>query len=397
MANANWRHPANTEVAQVETFTITADSTSNTAVWTFTLTLSDGTTETASYTEDGSPTTTEIATGLYNAWNASTKPNISRITAANPSAGVVTLTSDTAGRPFSVALADDDDGTHTQSTTTANVGNNDVGLAQNWSTDAVLTNTNDLIIEPGSVALKYTLDQSAVALADVKVMKGMTGDIGRFEDGKFFYFRIDPDTFDFRGGGSLSLFDIGSANIPVYVEGYGSASVDGRWPFVIKGSNITTATFAKGKCAIAPFDADTATVATVVCGLLENPQSDVDLTVGSGVTMTTLNVAAGKCLLKCAGTTVNIYKGGVLTTEGTGAITTVNVYEGATFYPKSTGTITTLNVWGTVDFTRNLAAKTVTTLNLKKGGKFIKHDAITITTLAGPSSSGGSYDTVQAA
>lgn len=395
MANNNWLHPAWTAVAQVWQGTIT--TTTDTHTYSVTLTDDNGDTATITYTVANPPdtTTTLVATGFITAWNASTHPLVQQITATQ-SAGVVILTADTAGVPFTASTG----GTGTWSgtgNTTANVGNNDAGLDQNWSQDDAPDTGDDLIFEPGSVSLKYGLNISSIALTDFKVLKGMTGDFGRFEFGQYHYFRIDPDSFDFRGGGAMSLFDIGTAAIDIYVEGYGSAQTIGRWPFAIKGSAIATATFAKGTCAIAPFDADTATVTTAVCGLLENPQSDVDLTIGSGVTLTTLNVAAGKCTLKCAGTTVNVYKGGICTTEGTGAITTVNVYEGATFYPKSTGTITTLNVWGTVDFTRNLAAKTVSTLALKKGGKVTKHDAITITTFTPPSSSGGSYDILTAA
>lgn len=397
MANNAWRHSANTQVAQVKTITITADSTSNTAVWTATLTEDDGSTASVTYTEDGSPTVAEIATGLTSAWNASTNPSIARITAANPSAGVMTLTADTAGIPFSVAVSDSDDGTHTETATTANVGNEDGALDQNWSQDDAPDTGDDLIFEPGAVNWKYGLNQSSIAIADFRVMKGCSSQFGRFEFGKFHYLRIDPDSFDFRGSGSLCLFDIGSANISPYIEAYGSPSATGRHAVYIKGSNIATLEVAKGNVGVSVLDADTTTVATILCGQLENPSSDVDLTVGAGTTWTTITQSAGKCTIRSAGTTLNIYKGGICTTEGTGAITTVNVYEGAIFYPKSSGTITTLNCWGTVDFSRDTTAKTVTTFNLKKGGTLIKHDNVTLTTFVAPSSSGGSYDTIKAA
>jgi hypothetical protein len=396
VANQNWINPAWTQVPQVKTFTITATG-GGTAVWTFTFTNDDGSTATAAYTEDGSPSTTEVATGLAAAWNAATQPNMARITATNPSAGVVVLTSDTAGIPFSVALADDGTGTHTETDTTANIGNNDAALARNWSTNTVLTNSNDAIFEPGNVGLLYGLNQSSVTLADVKVLRGFNGDFGRFEFGKFHYFRIDPDSFDFRGGGSLCMFDIGSANISPYIEAYGSPSAIGRHCVYIKGSNIATLEVAKGNVGVAVLDADTATVATLLCGLLDNPQSDVDLTIGSGVTLTTLTQSAGKCTLRCAATTVNVYPGSTLITEGSGAITTLNIYAGATVYIKSSGTIGTLNLFGTADFSRDLTAKTVTTLNVKRGGKLVKHDSITISTTNLPSSSGGAVDTLTAA
>lgn len=396
MANQAWIHPAWTQVPQVKTFTITGAG-GNTDVWTLTLTQDNGDTSTVTYTNDGSPTVTEIATGLYAAWEAATHPDLARVTATNPSAGVFKLTADTAGVPFSVALTNNGTGTSSAVDTTANIGNTDGSLARNWSNNAVLTNGNDAIFEPGSVHLMYGLNQSSITLADFKVMRGCNSDFGRFEFGKFHYFRIDPDSFDFRGGGSLCMFDIGSANIAAYIEAYGSPSAIGRHTVYIKGSNITTLEVAKGNVGIAALDADTATVATILCGLLDNPQADVDLTVGAGVTWTTLTQSGGRSTVRSGGTTLNIYPGGVCTTEGTGAITTVNVYSGAVFYPKSSGTITTLNLWGLADFSRDTTAKTVTTLNLKRGGKIIKHDNITVTTTNLPSTSGGAFDTIAAA
>lgn len=372
--------PAWTQTYQAKTFTITAASSGLTSVWTFTLTEDDGSTTTISYTEDGSPTPTEIATGLCDAWNAGTHPSVARITATNPSAGVVVLTMDTAGVPFSVALADNGDGTHTETDTTANIGNNDGSLDRNWSQNDALDTGDDAIFEPGNVSWKYGLNQSSIALTDFKVAKGCQMDFGRFEFGKFHYLRIDPDSFDYRGNGSLAMFDIGSANISPYIESYGSPSVNGRNVVYIKGSNIATLKVSKGNVGVGVLDADTATVATILCGLLDNPQADVNLLIGSGTTLTTLTQAGGLCLMRCAATTVNL-NGGELTSEGSGAITTVNVRPKTKFYPKSSGTITTLNCWGLTDCTRDQSAKTITTINPKPGGKLILNSSVTVGTI----------------
>lgn len=380
MANNSFRHPTNTAVAQVKTITITADSTSNTAVWTATLTNDDGTTETVTYTEDGSPTTTEIATGLYNAWNASLKPHVAQITAANPSAGVVTLTADTAGVPFSVALADSDDGTHTETATTANVGNNDYNTTANWTLDAVPASTNDVLFIPGSVNVKYGLDQSGVAIADFRVFKGCSSQFGRFDNGVGMYLKIDPDLFRYEGSGSPALFDIGSANIAAYIAAYGTPTATGYHTVYFKGSNVTTLTIDKGNVGVAALDADTATVATINIGYVTTQASDAAVTVGSGVTLTTLNQGGGTCELKCAATTVNVASGSTsLTTTGSGAITTVNVY-GGSIYLNSTGTITTLNIYGgTVYLNQNRASRTITTTNFYGAGTLYTGSWITHT------------------
>ncbi|TXH59103.1 MAG: hypothetical protein E6Q97_00580 [Desulfurellales bacterium] len=367
MAVNYWLNRQQTEVAQVKTFAITADSSGNTAVWTFTMTLDDGSTATVTYTEDGSPTTTEIATGLYNAWNASTHPAISRITATNPVAGTVVLTADTAGVPFSVALSDSDDGTHTETNTTANVGNNDYGTAGNWSLNAVPASTNDVVISaPASggecTAIKYGLNQSAVDIATFRVTPDYNADIGRVEDGRVFYLRIDPDTVDYRSASNFAALDIGSANISPYIECNGFPST-GRHALYIKGSNIATLEVKKGNVGVAVQTGDTATVATILCAFLSNAQGDVQLKIGSGVTLTTLTQSGGQCDLGCAATTVSVSPDGVLTTSGTGAITTLNL--NGTAYPNSTGTITTINLYaGVLDFRRDRSGRTVTTLNI---------------------------------
>lgn len=375
MSINRWVNPANTEVAQVRTFTITAASSGMTAVWTLTVTMDDGSTTTITYTEDGSPTTTEIATGLYNAWLAGTHPEVLRITAANPSAGVLTLTANTAGRPFSVALADDGDGTHTESNTTENVGNNDYGTARNWSLNAVPVATDDVVV-PGaedgnSVAILYGLNQSSVAIDEFNVQKDYNGQIGRIEDGKSYYLRIDPDSVDYQGSSNLALIDIGSANISPQVECNGNA-LTSKFALYVKGSNIATLEVRKGKVGIAPLTGETATVATLLVSYVANAQSDSDVTVGSGVTLTTLTQSGGKCELRCAATTVTTAADATTRTEGSGAITTWNLYGKG--FPHSTGTITTMNVWGVSDESGDRSARTISTLVEKPGGS-LKHVA----------------------
>lgn len=405
MATIYWLNASNTQVAQVETITITADSTDNDEVWTLTLTLDDGSTKTVSYTEDGSPTVAEIATGLFTNWNASTDPDISKITAANPSDGVVTLTADTAGVPFVVALADTGDGTHTQSTSTANVGNNDWNTARNWSTNTVPTTDDDVIIQGpasgNSVAILYGLNQSGVALDDVYFRKDYNAQVGRFENGKAYYLRLDPNSFDYRASSSLALIDLHTAAIAPYIEANGTAGSNRHALYLKAGANITTLTVKKGNVGLAVLPGETITVATIVCGFLTNQGSDVNLTIGSGVSLTTLTQNGGTCEQRCASTTSTCASGATLTTSGSGAIGTLNAY--GNVFPNSTGTVTTLN-WrlGNLDFSRDKTARTVTTLNILTPADgtsvlpvITSHDSITYTNKPVPPTPQGSYKWVQ--
>lgn len=349
-------------------------------MWTPTLTKDDGSVETAPYTEDGSPTVAEIATGLYAAWLASVKPGIKRVNPSNPSSGVFLLTAATAGVPFSVALADSDDGTHTEVATTANVGNNDYGTARNWQTDLAPVATNDVIIDVSdtgtSVDILYGLNQSSIAIADFRVLPGYRGKIGRFENNLPMYLRIDPDLFRYEGSGPLAMFDIGSANIDCYINSKGTP-LPGRYAVNLKGSNIAVCYVQRGNVAIAPFDADTATVATLNIGFVDNQAGDSNVLIASGVTLTTLNQTGGKADLRCAATTVVNGVNTRLETNGSGAITTLTAYGNAVL--NSTGTITNLHVYGTVDLTASRAARTITNCTLYPGGRLILGPWITTT------------------
>lgn len=388
MATVYWRNPANTEVAQVWKGTIT--TTTNGHTYILTLTLDDGTTAAITYTVVNPPdtTTTLVATGLVTAWNASSNPNVARITASQ-SSGQVILTADTAGRPFSVAAS----GTGTWSgtgNTTENVGNNDWNTARNWSGDAVPVNDDDVII-PGaasgnSVAILYGLNQSSVTLDDVYFQKDYNANIGRIEDGVAYYLRIDPDTLDYRASSSLALLNIGSANISPYIEANGTAGTN-KYALYFKGSDIATLEVRKGTVGIAPLPGETATVATLLCSYLTNISSDVTLTVGSGVTLTTLTQSGGTCTLNCAATTVTNSASTTLTTDGSGAITTLNVY--GTVYANSTGTVGTTNLYGTLDLSRDRSSRTFTTVNAKVGSVLKRiSSGITLTTLNMPTDPG---------
>lgn len=415
MANNYWQHQTTTtlpSVAQVRTFQITADSTSNTAVWTLTLTNDDGMTETVVYTEDGSPTTTEIKDGLVAAWNASTKPHVQQITAASTGASTFTLTADTAGVPFTVALDDSDDGTDTETATTANQGINDANTANNWSLAAVPVAPNDVLFGPGAVALKYGLDQSSAALADFRVERGCSSQFGRFEFGRGFYYKIDPDLFRYEGSSTLALFDIGSAAIAPYIAAGSDASTPstGYHNVYIKGSAMTTLSIDRGNVGVAVLDADTATAATIEIGYVSTLASDANVMIGSGTTLTALMQRGGVCVMKCAATTATVRAGATLTTYGTGAITTlfaagtctmyatgtigtvqqsagttrlygtattVTNADGATLYTYGSGTSTTMNLHGTSYL---YSSGALTTVNVY-GGTHILEAAGTITNL----------------
>lgn len=394
MANPAWRNQNATQTQQVVTITITADSTDNDETWTATFTLDDSTTTTITYTEDGSPTVAKIATGLHAAMQASTHPELRRITSTNPSSGVWTLTG-TAGRPFSVSLADSGDGTHTQTTTTAGVANSNYGQASNWAiTNAVPTTSDNVTIGgPGpaqqAAGILYGLYQETVEIGAFKVLPEFNANIGRIEDGVNFYLVVDPDSFDFRGTGNLNLINLTDAAIAGFIKS-SAQPTQGRKAIYLLGSALTTWEIARGSVGIAAFPNETATIGTLLVSYDQNQGSDCDIELGSGLTLTTLTQSGGYVLQKCATTTTSVFSGAKWRSEGTGAVGTLNVHGEA--FPNSSGTVTAVNLYGRMDCSGDRTARTFTTINRYPGSVLIRHSGITIgtETLNGP----GTYTTI---
>lgn len=368
MASKTWVG-GTTAVAQVDTFT-NSNTGGGTETWTWTVTGEDGTTATATFVDDGTPTTAELYTGLVAAWNNSKHPYFTPVTAAG-STPVITLTADTAGTPFYVTLTASGTGAYTKASTTPNVGPYDWNTAANWVEGVVPVATNHVLIT-GSNKIIYGLRQGSVAINGFTVVPTYTGIIGG--PGKPLV--IDPDIFNFAGTG-ISYIDIGSAAIAVSVTATATPS-SGAAGLYLLGSGITTLSVTGGTVAVATASGETATITTAQCS------GAGVVYLGSGLTLTTFHLVSGTGYLSCAATTVNA-DSGTLYTLGTGAITTLNngsALGGSTSYLSSTGTITTLNAkGGTIDFSKSDIARTVTTLNHYNGCSVKRNPSyITVTT-----------------
>lgn len=373
MAATFFRHASRTEVAQVWKGTITTTTDGHTYI--VTITDDNGDTAAITYTVVNPPNTTVtlVGDGFVTAWNASLNPLISKLTASN-SSGQITLTADSAGRSFSIAAS----GTGTWSgtgNTTSPVDNGDYSQATNWSLDANPTTSDDVTIGSGSTEIDHGLNASSAAIDDFTVESGFSGKIGRIEDGKAHYLRIDPNTFTYRGRSGRAFFNVGNAAIDLLFAGSGTPEITGNNAVAVIGSAIDDITILSGNVGIAPFSGDTATVADIFVG--QEGSTAPTVNVGAGTSLTTLNAAAGTVTLSCAATTVTFGTNCTGSTAGTGAITTLNVH--GTGYPSSAGTITNLNVYGTCDLTKDKTARTVTNTTLYPGAVLITGTHITHT------------------
>lgn len=230
------------------------------------------------------------------------------------------------------------------------------GTNANWSSGAVPTAGDNVRLIAGyDGSISTNLNQSAVAIGDFIVERGYGGDIGSLAG----YLQIDPDLFEFSGGGT-SFIDIGSAAIAATVNATGSPN-EGERGLYLKGSGITTLSVQSGYVGLAAVQGDTATAANV-----RTIGTDADLICGKGCTLTTATALGGVMRLRASLTTLNVY-GGTVYIEEAAAVTTVNVY-GGTVYHNSTGTVTTWNArGGTSDWLSYAGARTVTNTNIYRG------------------------------
>lgn len=352
-----------TAVAQVNTVTPTAV---NAATYTITINA-----KSISYTADGTATVAEITAGLTSAFNASTAPEFSEITATD-STTLVTLTADVAGYPFtntSSASA----GTNVTATTTAATGPYHWDAATNWSGATVPVSTDDVVIENTSVPILYGLAQSAVTLTSLTINQSFTGTIGLptrnangYDEYRATYLAISATTVtigrgDGSGAGRIKL-DTGVNAVTLNVINSGSTLETGLEALQWKGANASNAAnIWGGSAGLAVLAGETGSVTnlrvnggTVRCG--------------SGLTITNKDQSGGTLTTQSNIGTSCTQNGGIHY-HVNGTIATSQI-DGGVLYYSAPNTITTMNVGsgGTVDFSQDLRAITCTTCNLYAGG-----------------------------
>lgn len=243
--------------------------------------------------------------------------------------------------------------------------------ADNW--DNGIPEAGDTIIfKDNAKDLDASLDQSALTGCTVKIYQSYTGKIGSSGS----YFQIGATTLEIgedysvstpSGSGRLNL-DLGGEAATVTIHNSASSATDtGKMPIrLLLNDAAAVLRVRRGRVALAMEPSETSLVASIDQSWMDSQDSDSTLQIGAGVTMTTLTKTGGSCTMLCAATTAT-NSGGDLTIVRAGTITTLNA-NGGRVWPESTGTITTMNINGaSVDETRCLAARTVTTTKLNSG------------------------------
>lgn len=243
--------------------------------------------------------------------------------------------------------------------------------AANWSPTNVPVNSDTVRLRAGRSNITSGLSQSGVSLTAFLAEQGYTGTVASSSA----YLAITTARFEFNGAGE-SWIDLSASAIPATVWGTSSPAT-GKRGLYLQGSALTVLNVVGGSVGLAVNPGETSTLTTARLA-----SDTASLWAGAGVTLTNWQQHAGSGVIRCAGTTLDLY-GGTLTTEEIGAWTTVNIY-GGTLIANSTGTITTCNVYGgLLDLRKSDAARTITTLNKYNGGAVnYNKEAVTVGTWA---------------
>ena len=266
--------------------------------------------------------------------------------------------------------------------TSVSSGPCDISIPSNWSGGALPVNADDVSLDHSAVSLLYNLSAlSAVTLNSLTIHSTFTGQVGLAEinsgqGGSAYveyrprYLQVGATTVNVgqgTGQGSqLINLDAGAVQTTLNVVSTGSSSDPSLEALQWKGSNAANVVqVLGGTAALAGYGSDSATVSTL------SVDGSASVRCGPGLTLTTLKMESGTVVVNSAVTTVT-KEGGDLTLQGSGAVGTLTDDSGTTHY-NSTGTLTTANVGpaAVLDFSGDMQAKAVTSVNISAGGSFL--------------------------
>lgn len=369
----------------------------------------------ASYTADAVPTVAEVTAGLTTAWNASTNPYATLITATDQTT-YVKLLSDVAGLPFTVTSSVTGVGTLVMSTPTASAGPNDWSTATNWSGGAVPVNNDVVIIKDVSNPIAWGLDQNAVTLTSLSISKTYTGRIGldytvlatsadalttvsTKSEYRSQYLKIKVSTGGVRigehlgtgspGGAGRIMLDLSTQDTTITVVSTAASSSDTFRPcirllgFGAQDLHVMSAPGGVGVAAEKPGE-----VSQFGSVLISDATNSTVVTTGTGFESAVWTQYGGNNIFRhLAGGTVTglLIVGGILETLGDWIVTSGSVF-GGTLYPNHENSggneFTNLTVdGGTVDFVDLGRIRNIGTINYKSGTIRANVDVLQATTI----------------
>jgi hypothetical protein len=335
-----------TAVAQVTTVTVGGTLSGET------FTISVGGVAIATHT-DSDTLIASAKAALIAAWNASTHPYATGVTASAGGTGEVVLTADVAGVPFVVTLnTPGGSATLGQTATTASAGPNHWDTAANWSGGAVPVAADDVIIRQTEVPILFGLDRSSVnALASLTVERSAeSGFVIGLPIDQFYVSEaggFDDDVPEYRGTyleHKATVVRIGEHYGPGSPSGSGRIKIntlDAASAITVFGAASPTETTLPAVRLLATHASSTLRVldgsvgvacdapgeTSTLVSVTMNGETSASLVIGAGTTLTTYRQTAGSGVVRNAPT--NLYvDGGTIEDTGSGTITMTEIGAG---------------------------------------------------------------------
>jgi len=308
--------------------------------------------------------------------------------------GALVLTGPTDGKPFTVSAAITGAGSISNIATTSPTGPYHWDEANNWDTGAVPINSDDVYFQDSDIDCLYGLAQSAVTLASLHIKASYTGKLGLQNwNGDYYEYRATMLAIgatlcyigEGEGSGSQRLkIDFGSVQTSVYVTQTGTAEDSAAGAFSMAGTHASNALYVnRGTVGVAMNEPEQdSKLATLSIGYIESEETDSVVQCGAGMTQLTTITQNGGELIFASNVTTFTQRAGEAAVEGTATVATADV--NGVFYYASSGTMTQAYVRssGSLNFTRDLRAKTVTDCSIFGGGEI--NDRLRVVTWTNP-------------
>lgn len=365
-------------------------------------------------------TTTQVASAIKNAWNASARldgsgsPNASSNAGgqefgefseavATSSSSIVTITANTSGKPFTLAVTEATvgDGTATEATSQAATGKHFWNNLDNWDTGAAPVNDDVLVFRDSNVSCKYGLPNGSLEVT-IQQYQTYTGELGLprvnvdNQPKPYFEYRQRYVRLDDAGGGTdiAHRFGIGQGGTGsplinlrhtavkcspvVYNTGTPLGNRPGTKALNICATvNTSTLNILNGSVDFSSQDSQTTAFVIVNQALGDSSGIDGLYTVGA-----VAQVSGGRMLIGGSGAIATIYaRGGTLRLQNqTGTITTLQIHGPGVVEYESTATLATLYLFsgGTFDARPAQAAFTVSNAGVYQGAKYLDPYARTV-------------------
>lgn len=372
MAVIKWKGGAQA-VAQVTTITFSA----YTSGQTYTVVING---KSVSYTA-GASTAADVVSGLQAAIAASGGAEFSTMTASGTT--TLILTGNNPGEPTTITASATGGITATVTATTAATGPNHFNNANNWIGGALPSAGDDLVFEDSTYGVLYALEDTT-NYGDITIDSTFTGEIGLPVQNATGYREYRPRFLKLGDGTSSYALTVGlgtgrqpprvfvdanAADVAAKIYNSGQGISD-EMPIIIKNTGgASTLDVYSGKVHI---DADSSgSLTTLRITPADGGTNNVYVLIDEAVAAGAITQTGGTLEVRGSASSIDASNNAQARFVLAAACPVIVVATGGTVYWESTAGVTTsisVHAGGSIDFSRNVSAKTVAAAVMYAGG-----------------------------